>query len=304
MKWLAKALALRALSAMPCGGNLYNWAQKYVTRSLDPVPLRVQQKIDVGLLYLDTLDRLGATPNLPTTTHLDLGSGWHPTIPLLFFAAGCECQWLFDVVPLLDLGLFHATRATFKSVVSDPAHPAHQRVRRLPEVNGAVTLSDALRQLGMTYVAPYDEKLGGMSNAVDLVTCTQALQHIEHNGLRTLFASVFRALKPGGYFLSTVHLKDLYSNLGGISQYNHLRYSRVVWETCVNSRLISFNRLKAPDFRELLENAGFTLPLFEIEHGTAADLAELDRLRIDPSFSHYSREELAAKHLFFVARKP
>jgi len=304
MKWLAKALALKALSALPCGEKLYNWGQKNVTRSLDPTSDRVRGKVDVALLYLDTLDRLGAIPDLAKISHLDLGSGWHPTIPFYFYSAGCERQWLFDVVPLLDTGLFHRTLATFKSVVSAPEHPAHRRVRRLPEVDASAALPDALRTVGMTYVAPYAETLNGMSNAVDLATCTQALQHVEPDHLRTLFGAIFRALKPGGYFLATVHLKDLYANLGGISHYNHLRYSPSTWKTFVNSRLISFNRLKAPDFREMLEGAGFGLPHFEVEHGTPADLAELDGLRIDPSFAHYSREDLAAKHLFFVARKP
>ena len=49
----------------------------------------------------------------------------------------------------------------------------------------------------------------------------------------------------------------MFSDLGGISKYNNLRYSPWVWENVVNSRLMSFNRLKAPDYRAALEQAGF-----------------------------------------------
>ena len=71
----------------------------------------------------------------------------------------------------------------------------------------------------------------------------------------------------------------------------------------MNSSLMSYNRLRAADYKELLQNAGFQVIGFEIEHGTAADLAELEQVPIAACFEGYSREELAAKHLFFAAQK-
>ncbi|MEQ1861141.1 MAG: methyltransferase domain-containing protein [Chthoniobacteraceae bacterium] len=304
MKWLAKALAIKTLSSLPGGATLYNWGQKHVTRSLDPSPPRVRQKIDVAMRYLDALSRLGSPLDFSTTTHIDVGSGWHPTIPLFFFACGCERQWLFDVAPLLDAGLLQKTVAAVRTVLTDEGHPAHARVKRLPSVRDAAALEEALRDLGMTYTTPYDDVLGAMSGTADLITSTQALQHVDREIMRGIFGRVFRALKPGGHFLATVHLKDLYAPLGGSGPYNHLRFSPAMWRACVNSRLISFNRLKAPDFRELLEAAGFALPHFEVEHATADDLAKLDLIPVHSSFARYSREDLAARHLFFVARKP
>ena len=89
----------------------------------------------------------------------------------------------------------------------------------------------------------------------------------------------------------------------GLSKYNHLRYSPETWERWVNSPLMAFNRFKARDYRELLAETKFEIVRFDVEQGTTQDLAELDRIPIDPSFSRYSKEELAATHLFFVARK-
>jgi hypothetical protein len=67
---------------------------------------------------------------------------------------------------------------------------------------------------------------------------------------------------------------------------------------------MSFNRLKAPEYREMLEKAGFEVVQFEVEPATAEDFKELDRIKVAACFQRFSREELAARHLFFVARKP
>ena len=104
--------------------------------------------------------------------------------------------------------------------------------------------------------------------------------------------------------MATVYLKDLFADKDkGISKYNHLRYSAESWERWVSSPLMAFNRFKARDYRELLEEAQFEIRRFEIEQGTAEDLKELAGIPIDPFFKRYSREELAAKNLFFVAQK-
>jgi hypothetical protein len=62
--------------------------------------------------------------------------------------------------------------------------------------------------------------------------------------------------------------------------------------------------LKAKDYRELLEASGFQIAHFEVEGPNSNDLRELDQLPIHEFFSRYTREELGAKHLFFVAEKP
>ena len=327
---------------------LYRFAQEHLTKSLDPIPERVKQKLRVAAMYVDALEKQGRADLLLNRTHLDFGTGWHPTIPLFFYSLGVQRQYLFDLAPVLNGRMVEETVKTFLGIVTEPSWPEREKLKRLPpgpSLPGNDTLFIGERQdgrmvmicpgrkgsaeesaqgdyefipgkeisrdwrkyldrVGISYHAPYAEFFPKLAGQVDFVTSTQVLLHIPREPLRWCFEQIHKSLKPGGLFLATIHLRDLYADADkSISDYNHLRYSVDEWENRINSPLMSYNRFKAKDYRELLEEAGFELPVFEVEQGTEAHLKELDRIPIDPFFKRYTREELAARHLFFIARK-
>ena len=306
MNWLVKVGAFKLLSALPGGAALYRYSQRRITRSIVPTPERIRQKIDVGLRYWDWLESHDGGKTLLRGTHLDFGAGWHPTIPLLFYSLGLERQELADVVPLLNRELIDETVRVFRQIVEAPQWPHRSRLRRLPEINSTPGLPwpEYLGKMGIACHAPCQGWLDGINGEVEIATSTQVLYYIGRDTLRGCFRAIHRALKPGGKFLATIHLNDTHANAqNGLSQYNHLRFSPFAWEKCVNSQLMSNNRLKARDYRELLDEAGFEAVHFEVDGPTAADLRELERIPVHGCFSRHSREELGAKHLFFVARK-
>ena len=50
--------------------------------------------------------------------------------------------------------------------------------------------------------------------------------------------------------------------------------------------------------------AGFRLIEFDVTRPNAEDLAEFKRVQSHACFSRYAPEELASRHVFFVAEKP
>jgi len=350
MNWRRKITAFKVLSSVPGGTLLYRFAQEHLTKSLDPIPERVKQKLRVGGMYVEALAKQGKADLLFNGTHLDFGTGWHPTIPLLFYSMGVNLQYLFDLVPVLNGKMVEKTVETFLGIVTEPSWPKRSELKRLPPgpaLPGTNTLYIGERQdgrmvmvcpgqqgseedgserpgdyefipgkdisrdwrkyldrLGISYHAPYSEFFPSLSGQIDVVTSTQVLLHIPREPMRWCFGQIYNSLKPGGLFLATIHLRDLYADADkSISDYNHLRYSVDEWENRINSPLMSYNRFKARDYRELLEEVGFELPVFEVEQGTDTHLKELDQVPLDPYFKRYSREELAARHLFFIAQK-
>ena len=300
MKWWMKIGAFKALSLTPGGSALYRWFQENITGSLVPTSERVAQKIDVGLRYYRFLQSAQAETLLSNGRHVDIGSGWHPTIPLLFYCLGCHAQTLADVVPVMTGKTASQTSATFGKIVLAGRYPELQaeRLARL----GTLSWKDwPPRELGWEYRAPYMGWLAEQSSALDLATSTQALLHVPRGVLASIFRLVHQSLKPGGFFLATVHLRDLFADADpGITPYNHLRYSPWVWDRLICSSLMSYNRLKAPDYRHLLLEAGFKIREFQVDPGQP-DL--LEKIQIHPCFRSYSQEDLSAFHLFWAAQK-
>src|SRR3954469_14184419 len=109
MDWRAKITVFKLLSAIPGGRAMYRLLQQRVTKSLVPTRARVGQKLDAGIAYVLALERLGEAERILKGSHLDFGTGWHPTIPLLFYALGIDRQYLFDVAPLLDQSMVAET---------------------------------------------------------------------------------------------------------------------------------------------------------------------------------------------------
>ena len=302
MKWWVKIAGFQALSLVPGGSQLYRWAQENLTGSLVPTAERVRQKIEVGIQYFSALQSLGQEARLLRGRHLDLGSGWHPTIPLLFHALGCPEQILADVVPVMTRETAQQTTATFLQIIPSESSSLALRPERLRQLESYGWPSWPPREFGWNYHAPYMDWLRSQNSDLDFVTSTQALLHVPKATLREIFGWVVRAMKPGAVFMATIHLRDLFADGdSSITPYNHLQYSPEFWARCINSPLMSYNRLKAPDYRALLEESGLRLLKFEVEPGHPA---RLEKIRIHPCFAGYSREELAAHHLFFAAQKP
>src|SRR5882724_1375355 len=132
MNWRAKIAAFKVLSALPGGSALYRFCQEHLTKSLDPVLARVRQKLDVGMLYWNTLARLQKVELLLKGVHLDFGAGWHPTIPLLFYSMGVGRQYLFDLVPVMDRQIVKQTIETFLAIARDKNWPHQVKLQRLP----------------------------------------------------------------------------------------------------------------------------------------------------------------------------
>ena len=307
MLWRFKSLHFKLLSLMPGGNTFHLLTQEQVTRSTEATHDRINQKIEVGLRYWDWLNKNGRAANFLGGRILDFGAGWHPTIPLLWHLFGAEQQLLLDIQPNMDTPKVSDAVRLLNQITSASDWRGKRFSKRqiLPLPEYTEPLSTALKSYGIEYRAPYKNTLADKLDAYDSIVCTQVLQHIDKSSLRRLFSEFFYSLKPGGLLMGVAHLVGHFRNPNlQTGQYEHLEASPWVWDNCYNSSLMSFNRLKGPDYLQLLKESGFRIHTFEVEGPNPEDLAQLKRTKIHPSFAHLTTHEVAAKIVFFIAEKP
>ena len=305
MNWKQKSKLYRALS-LPGGEGIYRFAQKHFTRSLIPNVGRVESKARVALRYWQSVQRLGIEEQTKAGMHLDFGAGWHPTIPFVFHALGVRKQRLLDLVPVMDAKLLSNGLAILKSIGPGMLQSAGlSPVVDVPFPAERGTVGAILGAAGMSYDAPYGGLLSTLEKQAAFVTSTQVLLHIPEPILAGCFRDIHHALQPGGVFMATVHLYPLYGGLTENSReaFEHLIYSPEEWEK-FGSQIMYYQRLKASDYRRLLEVAGFKIVEWEVTDGSVADLAMVNILPVHECFSNYPRPELAARHVYFAAQKP
>jgi hypothetical protein len=305
MQWVLKVVAFKVLGLLPGGNITHRFMQETITQSLRVTEDRVLQKIQVGMEYLDYIEEVLDGKDLSAITHVDIGAGWMPTIPLLFYSVGLERQLLLDVRRNMHAKIVRDVIYAFRQLVSQHRN-LKARCRRLPPLmEPGDTVEAYLRRIGLHYIAPYD--CGDLLNekGFKFVTCTQVLLHLNKDQLRSLFKVISSALKDGGLFLAPIHLYDVYSDFDkSLSPYNKWRYSDFVWDKMINSTLMSFNRLTASEYRQVLEESGLEIMKFHVAEPTLSDLQKLRRIKVHKQFSHVPETELAAKYLFFAAKRP
>ncbi|MDB6066750.1 MAG: Methyltransferase type 11 [Pedosphaera sp.] len=302
MNWIIKCLAFQTLSRFPGGRSFHHAAQNWLTGSSRQTESRLLGKIGQTLNYWRWLEANAPAGWLADASHLDLGSGWVPSVPMTLYALGTRRQYLVDIEAHMQPAAVVQTAELFRRV----APKAGVTFQRIPDVPARQqTLRATLEPFGMNYSAPYDELTEQIAGTVGFATATHMLLHLNRPVLLAVCRTVYRMLKPGGYFLAQQHLRQLFDGLESrTSPFYSLRYSDRFWENYVNSPMMSYNRLRARDYRQTLQEAGFEVECFEVEPGSPQDFAQLKRARIHPMFSGYTPDELAARHLFFAARKP
>src|SRR5579884_4086917 len=97
MNWFVKCMAFQALSRIPGGHSIYYAAQRNLTNSTTQTAERLQGKIEQTLMYWNWLSSNTPPGWLAEATHLDLGSGWLPSVPMSFHALGVKKQYLVDI---------------------------------------------------------------------------------------------------------------------------------------------------------------------------------------------------------------
>jgi len=298
MNWKWKAFLQLALSAAPGGEHANYFFQKHVTRTLPISEAGFADQVHYAQEHIDAISRHYQGP-ITQATFYEFGAGWDLIIPLALYAFGVEKQILADVRSLLRPSLTNDAIEKFQTVASC-------KLSRKPERR----LSDATpAQLktfyGIEYLAPVDPKQTGLeSSSIDCITSTSTLEHIPQSELKLVLEECYRLLRAGGVMSFVIDYGDHYSYFDpGISAYNYLKYSDTAW-AFFNSVLHYQNRLRHPDYLDLLKSAGFEIVAEQRYGDSLANRKIIEALGIQERFDRYSVDDLVVGSALIVSRKP
>lgn len=301
MKWLVKAAAQKLLSAVPHGADANFLLQYRLTKSLpqrDPAFRRkVARAAHHFRAFTDHCDRAA-----PDAVFYEFGTGWDLAVPLAFRSLGVGRQLLADIRPNLRLELVNDSIARLERLRPELEEEAGLPLEPLG-AGGLRSIAELETRFGITYHAPMDARATGLpAGSVDFVSSTNVLEHIPEGDVGPILAECRRLLRSGGVLSCRIDLKDHYSYFDkSISAYNFLKFGDDRWRLA-NSSLHYQNRLRASDYRRLLDEAGFEIVVDEPLEPTPADLELLAAFPLAPRFRDRALEDLGVKALATVAR--
>jgi SAM-dependent methyltransferase len=286
MRWVAKAALQRGLGALPQGERLNYLFQRHVARSLPGGAPVVQRKLARARQHLEAFGK-----PVEDATFYEFGAGWDLAIPLSYAALGVAQQVLVDIRPSARVELVNETITLLEREVGPLGGPVS-------------SLAELEERFGIRYLAPRDARATGLeAGSIDFITSTDVCEHIPEEDLAQIFRECKRLLRPGGLISCRIDLQDHYAYFDrSLSRYHFLRFSDRAWGL-VNSPLHFQNRLREPDYRRLVEQAGFEAVTWTPSGPSDEGLAELEAMELAPRFRNgYTPEELGVTVLSFVAR--
>lgn len=219
-------------------------------------------------------------------TVLEIGSGWFPVIPISLCKDGAKQVFMTDLNPHMDDVTF---KETIRHLVANFAE--YQSLRGI----------ETPAQLPLKYLAPFN--VAAVADAsLDLVVSRTVLEHIPADGLKQMFSSLHRKMKPGGHMVHLVdHSDHLQHQDRSLSRVNFLTWSSR-YHAGIN-RLIQEgeNRLRHHEYKAIFELAGFRV-VAETAEADGDTLRRCVDLKLAPPFDSMTHEQLSVMTSIYVVR--
>lgn len=283
---LAKGLAK---AAMPFPGTV-----RRLKRTLRPYradPANSHLACRQGLEQIRLLREAGADLG---GVVMELGTGWLPTVPLLFHLAGARRLILTDVQRLMDA----TTRAEAKRVVL-----ANEDLVRGPLGLSPAAFRERLERMpACDYLVPWDPA-ALPEGSVDVLISRTVLEHIPAPVLEDYAGAFRRILRPGGVMCHLIDNSDHWQHHDRrLGRLHFLRYDDDWrwWLLCLRRYQ---NRLRHSDYLALFARHGWQAAA-ALGEPDAASLRDLATLPLAPRFRFYAPEDLAILTSLLVLRRP
>lgn len=304
--WRTKALLQKILSIFPWRHRLYHWFRWRVLGTLGHGPGAHQKRLTWAGQHIRYYLQHSGAQGLPPLI-LELGTGEFTTVPMALFLCGAEKILTVDVAQLFNRAYFLAMLDSLASYSRDALRtllPLLQAkrldvLRSLAHRAEELTIPEILAACRIEALVTDARTTGLPNQSADLILSNTTLEHIPRETLSGILTEFRRILKPEGIMSHLIDMSDHYEHTDhSITPYHYLQYDYRTWKR-FNSAFIYQNRLRLPDYVQLIKETGFEA----LETWTyAANPDLLAQVSLDPAFQHYTPEALAITHLWSISK--
>jgi SAM-dependent methyltransferase len=303
--WRRRVLAYRIIGGIPGGEQLLDWYRPRFGK-LKMVDLEGRDKALGEMMRLVR----GAGRTVEDKDLIEIGTGWHPLLPVLFHGLGARTVLMTDIVrhvrgelieQVLDYCLGHSRQLAEIGGYDEDTLKARWSALR-PGRRGWINV---WRDRGITYRAPLDFSHSGLpAESADLIFSNDCLGYIPVPELEAITKESWRILRPGGFIAHDLFVyDDMEIHDRQIPHWNFLRYSAEEWDRIGNSRFHYQNRCRPGFYAKLAAENGLRIlheerVLYEMRE------EDLDRSILHPDFRALPFEEIACNHYLLAAEKP
>jgi hypothetical protein len=302
--WLLKASTQKVISWLPRSDSLNYVFQKHVTKTAQLRPDWFDHKVDQAARHLSNWNR-AKRPDRPHRA-MELGTGWHPVVPLALGLAGVEEVLSIDRTMLVRPVNVAAVLRMFIQASNDGRlaerlvvlRPDRLDIMRSLAANPEVAAT-RLTEVGVNFLVGDARNTDLSSASIDLFTSNNTFEHIPPDVLLNILVEMRRLAAPDAVLSHFVDLSDHYSHFdSSLSPYNFLRYSEPQWRL-LNNNLVFQNRLRVSGYRGLFNAAG--LKLISEDGFTPQPVADIGQLRLPAALRNQPADEVLVTQAWFTA---
>ena len=295
--WKLRAAVQGGIALLPYRQTWNRLLQKYVTKTLDLNTETFEYKLTLVNEHVSNYLETASSPK-DSFSVLELGTGWHPVIPVGLWLCGASKVWTIDKVSLLIPPnvrsvlrrlVEHAGKGDLIEKLPRLREDRLDDLREACEDKSLKTAGKMLERLNIFPVIADARDTGLEPASIDLFVSNATFEHIPGKVLPDILKEFRRLAAPEAVMSHQIDLSDHYRGLDStITPLNFLKYPDFIWKF-FSSTLYYQNRVLLSDYRKMHQDAGFKILR---EQNRKCPREVLDKISPAKRFRHYSPDDL------------
>lgn len=291
--WIVKAILQKIISVLPLSFRINFIFQKYVTKNVQLSDEFFETMLGHFLEFYSSSIKHGY--NFENKSVLELGTGWHPLLPICFYLSGARNVITLDIRSLIELTDGKILLEKFieynesKGLKEFIPNLVPDRFEKLKLVENEWRYGEKYRKIRFEEILQrfnieqYVCKIQDFNKSgFDIVYSVNVLEHVSTDEVDSIIAAFYQlsARRAVGYHAIGVY--DHFVHIDkGISKFNYLKFSKVAWKL-IDNNIQPQNRLRISYFESKFIEAGFEM-IDKIYWNP--EPKELDKIKVHKSFN-------------------